>query len=543
MENRDIENQIIAGYLEARGDDDKIRQWFNKYNYYKLTDIARALRINMSHLYRLRKQCGLVIPGPKRIHKIKTYEKLESIPEDWKNGEWLLPAIEKYGTKQVAEKAGVTAKTVYITLHKLGRRVITEKHSCDNVDWLHEHYYAKRLNIVQMSKLAGVSEGTIKQWLIKYGIDRRFTYRYPMPMWFREFSHQLLNNPLVTKIVFRNAHIRVSYKSHIVEKYFFAGQIRVRRKSFFIRAIDTKQSGARGIVYTYGEGMLGERPYPMHIKINRDFKDMNTIEKRLTIHSFLAAITTRKWEQMRHPPDVIASDLERCKTVDLDRYYIKGAFHAYAYHVCKEPAGQYLAEHFFKFTFGPYICCLKYSNARYFSLMRFLKKRKKKEVNFRNFLRFICTDYKTKLLYGRRFRFYRDFGALLAILKKLNISGTILDLSPGYGYNALSAAMGGYIYKYPKGHKIEEMLKNGFADYVGLKHSAYDGGEVDALVFFNHYLPDMSIIKKYYNVAKRIIVYVPGSQKDMVVTKYKPEYLIRYNRTVNREESDFLAIW
>jgi hypothetical protein len=87
------------------------------------------------------------------------------------------------------------------------------------------------------------------------------------------------------------------------------------------------------------------------------------------------------------------------------------------------------------------------------------------------------------------------------------------------------------------------MLKNGFADYVGLKHSAYDGGEVDALVFFNHYLPDMSIIKKYYNVAKRIIVYVPGSQKDMVVTKYKPEYLIRYNRTVNREESDFLAIW
>lgn len=542
MENGNIENEIVAGYLEARGDNDKIRQWFNKYNYYKLTDIARALRINMSHLYRLRKQCGLVIPGPKRIHKIKTYEKLETIPEDWKNGEWLLPAIEKYGTKQVAEKAGVTAKTVYITLHKLGRRVITGKHKCDNVEWLQQHYYTERLNILQMSKLAGVSEGTIKQWLIKYGIDRRYLYRYPMPLWFREFSYQLLKHPLVIKVIFRNAHIRVSYRSHIVEKYFFTGQIRVRRKSFFIRSIDTKLDGARGIVYTYGEGLLGECPYPMHIKINRDFKNMTMIEKRLTIHNFLAAITLRKWEQMRHPPDVIASDLERCRAIDLDKYFSKGTFNAHVIS-SREPAGQYIAEHFFKFTFGPYICCMKFSNARYFSLMRFLKKRKKKEVNFRNFLRFICSDYKTKMLYGRRFKFYRDFGALLAILKKLNISGTILDLSPGYGYNALAAAIGGYVYKYPKGHKIEAILKNGFADFVGLKHAPYNGGEVDALVFFNQYLPDMEMIKQYYNVAKRIIVYVPGSQKDMVVTKYKPEYLIKYNKTVNCESSDFLAIW
>jgi hypothetical protein len=543
MADGKIEREICEGYLAARHDDDLLRKWFNKYNFLTIADISKALRINKSHLFRLRQRCGLIEAGPPtRMAKAqKEYTHLESVPSNWKDPEWIIPAMDTYGAKQIAALLGVTLKTVYTASNMAGRRIII-RHEFDNYEWFYEHYITKKMKASQMAKIAGVSTDTMKQWGVKYGFDRKYKNNAPIPMYMRVMQHELSKLPIVNYARFTKFFLSVSYKSGVVEKYHYAGQIRRRYKAYFITEAGSFINNIRVIMHVYGQGLMGECPYPAHTKVNRDFTGLTAIEKRIAIHTFLAEMSERKWIQMTHPIDVLLADLDRCKSVDHKKYFVDGVFFPTSYRSNKEAPGHYIAEHFFKFSFGPLITSKLMNEARYKSLLRFLKRRKS-DLTFRNFMRFVCCDPKTKILFGQRFKFYRDFGSFYSILKELGVKGSVLDLSPSYGYNALAAAVAGLEYKYLPGHKIEKTLNNGFADFIGLKHNPYMGEHVGALVYHDFFFPDMDKIKSYYGKADRIIVFIPDKIKDEIVTKYKPEYLIKYRRNPIYPDINFLAIW
>lgn len=540
----DIEATIKEEYLESKHDLDKLKNFYNKYNYLRHTEIANILKLNLSTIYRQRQKCGLVIAGQKRINKIKNYEILETMPIDWRKPEWLIPAVDKYGVRQIAKKAGLNLRYVYSILNENGWSVKQIHHECNNFDWLYYHYVRKEWTLQKMAKKASVSLSTMRQWLIDHGFYEKGYQGFIIPIWIKELKHRLEQHPVVRRVFIRRQYLKVCYYSHIVERFYWCGQRPDSIKCFFIKPDMLDFSKAKTFIYEYGVGLDGEIHHPAHIKIDKNMKGLNTVEKRLTIHSFLAEITKRKYVHMTHPREVLDEDLARCRTCNVDHYFADKTLYAVSCKLTKESAGHLIAEHFFRFSFGPYICCKKLSHQRFLSFRRFTKLKKRLPWSFRQLMRFICFDYKTKYLYGRKIRFYRDFGSVYTIFKKFNITGNVLDLSPGYGYNALSAAIAGIEYKYLPEHKIGDTLNNGFADFVGLKHSVYDGdSSVDLLLCHSFNVPDMELVKKYYTKAKRIIVFVPGYIKDEFVSKYKPEYLITYKRNKTPSKPDFLAIW
>jgi len=542
MADGKIEKEICEGYLEARHDNDLLRKWFNKYNYLKIADIAKSLRINKSHLFRLRKRCGLIEVGePKVLKPPKVYQHLDSVPVNWKDPDWIVPAMDTYGAKQIAAILGVTLKTVYTVSNKAGRKIII-RNPYDNYEWFYEHYVTKMMTVSEMAKIASVSTNAITQWAIKYGFNRKFLTDCPIPLYMRVMQHELSKLPVVRYAKFRRYTLLVSYRSGIVEKYRYAGTIRNRYKTYFIKEHGSFIKNVRNIIHVYGRGMMGECPYPAHVKVNRDFTGLTSIEKRIAVHTFLAEISERRWMQMTHPMDVLMADLEKCRNTDHNRYFIDKVFQP-SIRGGREAPGHYIAEHFFKFSFGPLIASKLNNEARYRSVARYLRRRKRSELSFRNFMRFICADTKTKVLFGRKFKFYRDFGSVYSILKILGVKGSILDLSPSYGYNALAAAVAGLEYKYLPGHKIEKILNNGFADFVGLKHNQYMGENVGAILHHDFFFPDIEKIKSHYDKAERIIVFVPRNVKDEIVAKFKPEYLIEYKRNAITSVIDFLAVW
>lgn len=540
----DIEATIRTEYFEAKKDLDKLKDFYNKYNYLRNTEIARIVQLNLSSIYRQRQKCGLVVAGTKRINKTKSYETICDLPVDWKKPEWLIPAVDKYGVRQIANKAGIHIRYVYTILNKCGWGVVSIQHECDNYDWLYYHYIKRNWTLIRMAKKADVSLSTMRQWLIDHGFYEKGYAGVYIPIWVKELKYRLEQHPVVRRVKIRRKYLKVSFYSDIVERFYWYGQRPDAIKCFFVKPDMLDFSKAKTFIYEYGVGLDGEIPHPAHIKIDKNMKGMNNIEKRLTIHSFLAEITKRKYVHMTHPLEVLQADLERCRACNPDHYFADKTLYAVSFKLNREAAGHLIAEHFFSFSFGPYICCKKYSHQRFLSFRRFTKLKKRLPWSFRHLMRFICFDYKTKYLYGRKIRFYKDFGSVFTIFKKFNITGSVLDVSPGYGYNALSAAIAGIEYKYLPKNKIKRTLNNGFANFVGLKHSEYDGeSDVDLLLCHSYNVPDMELVKKYYTKAKRIIVFVPGYIKDDFVSKYKPEYLITYKRNHTPNKPDFLAIW
>ena len=69
-----LADQIKDEYEKVKRDNNELKSWFNKYNHLNLSDLAQALGIDRSHLYRLRKRVGLVVPTEMRVYKTKVYD-------------------------------------------------------------------------------------------------------------------------------------------------------------------------------------------------------------------------------------------------------------------------------------------------------------------------------------------------------------------------------------------------------------------------------------------------------------------------------------
>lgn len=542
IERDTIGNKIREEYLKVRNNNEELRALFNRYNYLNIADLAQAIGINKSHLYRLRKRVGLVEPGEKRINKTKKYRDGPiELPEDWMTKEKFLLLYETYGAARLSEATGLTKNAIWI---KKTRFTPTwgKYNSYDTREWCYRNYILGDRSQKECAKMAGVSSSTFHQWLCKHDIDRKKSRNYAVPLYIKELAKNLLEQPIVKNVKFRNGYLKVNYRSYTAEGYYYT----VRRtknypKAYKIQPSDTSIEKAYDIQYVYGVGMDGENHYPMHFRMNKNYSEMSFMEKRLAFHSFLAEMVNRKWASLKHPEHVLANDLEACRNLNIDKYWLDDSeLKSWS---SLTPAGTFLAEHFFYHTYGPKVFCNKYVHARYMLLKKMVKTRS--DITISDFMRCVNANPNDmiKKYWGHRIKFYKDFGSVYSILKKFNIQGSMLDLSPGYGYNALAAAMAGIKYYAKPGNKIYRTLGDGFSDFVGLDYGEFTGQKVDLLLYHNYYFPSEVVIQQFYKYAKRMIIFVPKKEHNRFVKIYKPEMVIKYHKRSVHKDYDFLMIW
>ena len=539
--------QIRSEYEAARSDTENTKKWFNKYNYLSLADLAQALQINRSHLYRLRKKCGLVEPTDRRVIKTKEYDQGPiAVPEEgWRNQSWFMMAYKKYGYKRLAVALNLSStRTVIIKMNYAPN--YRQEHPCDTRSWCYHNYIIRDQTQDQCAKLAKISVATFNQWLCKHNIDRKIYKNYAVPLYIKELAKNLLEQPVVTKVRFRNGYLKVHYTSRTAEGYFYTvKRMRNYPKAYRIYPPDTEIKDDYKFQYVYGTGLQGENEFKSQIRLNKNFDNLTFMDQRLAIHSFLAEMHKNDWTQLRHPPEELVKDWERCLNIKYEKYVDveNGSIRTHISHGSVAAPGHVIAEHFFRNTYGHKVFCQRFNHARYMIMKALL--RSKTDITITDFMKFIGYNRSdiTKRYFGHRIKFYKDFGSAFAILKKFNFGKTMLDLSPGYGYNALAAAVAGIEYKYLKDDKIGNIINNGFADFVSLKHGVFNGEQVDVLFYHNYYFPKMSVIREYYKYAKRIVVYVPYSDHRLWLSQYKPEIVMKYYKDGRTDKHDFLMIW
>lgn len=540
-----LADQIKEEYEKVKQDNNELKAWFNKYNYLNLSDIAQALGIDRSHLYRLRKRVGLIEPTEMRVCKTKEYDQSEIIvPDNWRDKSVFLELYYRYGCDRLSAATGINKFTIwkYKIAYAPKRRWVNP---CNNREWCYQNYIIGDRTQAQCAIMAGVSVSTFNQWLCNHDIDRKKFRNYAVPLYIKELAKRLIEQPIVRSVKFRNGYLKVSYKSRTAEGYYYTvKKTKNYPKAYKIKPADTRVQENYDVQYVYGIDIDGVNHYPSHFRMNKNYGELGFIEKRLAFHSFLKEMIDRKWTQLSHPPYAIEDDLEKCRDIDVNRYWSKdGDLKSYGNHGSYIAPGTIIAENFFKHTYGHKIFCNKFNHARYLILKRLVKK--KNDITIGTFMRFINKnpDNLTLEHFGNRIKFYKDFGSVYAILKKFNITGTMLDISPGYGYNALAAAMAGVKYQVLPDNKILNILGNGFADFVGLDYSVWDGNQVDLLFYHNYYFPSEIVMQRYYKYGKRIMIYVPNSSYSHFMSTYKPEIVIKYHKGSFGKECDFLMIW
>ena len=155
-----LADQIKEEYEKVKQDNNELKAWFNKYNYLNLSDIAQALGIDRSHLYRLRKRVGLIEPTEMRVCKTKEYDQSEIIvPDNWRDKSVFLELYYRYGCDRLSAATGINKFTIwkYKIAYAPKRRWVNP---CNNREWCYQNYIIGDRTQAQCAIMAGVSVST-----------------------------------------------------------------------------------------------------------------------------------------------------------------------------------------------------------------------------------------------------------------------------------------------------------------------------------------------------------------------------------------------
>lgn len=161
---------------------ESLRKFFADHYDYKTHEIACRYGIPISTVRYWKQKAGIKskksdLTKLKTRYKAKEYEKVTD-PEIWDNPKWFkkMYGENKYGAVIISKIIGKSRSTVYNRLmrYEIEIRDIDEskksKNELCNKEWLVENYLKKHIPKYKLAKIAGVSEYTISNWLIKFGI-------------------------------------------------------------------------------------------------------------------------------------------------------------------------------------------------------------------------------------------------------------------------------------------------------------------------------------------------------------------------------------
>lgn len=161
-----------------------LKMFFEENKFLRTTELAQVAGVSTPTIIRWRKMCDIKPPKP-RWHPgvIPQKKKLpENVaPNSHLDPNWLYQksVVEGYGMHRIAEMSKRDVKTIWYRMKKLkiptktARELSVSKNPCCSREWLMENYVINKISAIQCSKMAGVCQYTIYNWLAKFNIELR----------------------------------------------------------------------------------------------------------------------------------------------------------------------------------------------------------------------------------------------------------------------------------------------------------------------------------------------------------------------------------
>ena len=541
-------------------DPQQLKQWFDQYSYLSTNDHAQIADRSAYYIRKLKKLAGIQhkmpanIPPPPKHRRVNTIQ----APENWDNPEWLSKAINIYSIKAIAEACRTTRITIrkrikQYQLKKIPRPI--SKNKCCTWDWCNTHYTQLGWSQAKCAQKAGIGQQAFASWLNYYKIpvrNKRETTKshHQVQLWVRKLFDQLSKQPIVNKVFLRHDHIHVRFKNYFWETYYVLNWPEGKRRPQLSYIVDSEQAKIENVpqVLAEYEDESFEPAYDHrgiitkpHIIINRtQFRQASLIEQRLAVHEYCRQITQRGWIWPEHPENILHAEYEKMLQFKESKYITNGVFSIFANNGMKPAPGRRIIEHFFDIsefadTFRSPRLVMKMLNE--------LANRDDLKFNTHNLLRIFSCEEARLPGNHKLFRMF-DPVAYSVIFNRLGVKGSIFDVSPGYGNRAIAAAINGLKYYTIPDDRFNKALAKGFTHFCALDYTAWDGDQVDLLIYDNNFdTPDMSIIEDYMSYAKRMIIFVPNRLKIEYQAKYRPESVIQLKTKWFQKMPDYLFLW
>lgn len=515
-----------------------VRKWFKKYPHLTSPEHAQIIGKNKDWVCRLREWAGLKEPTPKHKPPIQMKKAFSlQVPENWDTAEWLTEAYKHYGSLVIARAVKRSKFAIRTRLKKLGLKPPKRpSHPLCNKNWVYDHYVVKGLTQKQCAALAGIPRQSFVRWLVKLQIPIR-GHKRGVGLWIKQFIYELEQLDIVRHAYYRPDHIHVRFRDYRWVSYYFKKMPYQRKYSHNITKEDCRLSRIPAVVPQY-ESALGTSQYPAHITIRRDqWKKANMIERHIALHKFCDIITKRGWIWPCYPPQVLQKDLELARSIKESDYVTKKGFSIYGAHsiipaTCRKILYHYFnPSEFWETLISPRKVMLLLTN---------LASRGAADqpihINTHNLLRTAAKHQPLKI---------PDPMAYVCIFRRLQISGTILDLTPGHGSRAVAAALCGIRYMTAPNEKMQHALQAGIVDFLGLDYSEYDGSVVDLTICDNDFTKTTAWDQLKLDNTRNLLIFVKSEDKDEMLNKLRPKKIIPirtefHHRYCNRNNYLFL---
>lgn len=164
-------------------DGKSLKRFFMRYSFFSTNDIALVLGLSPRTIRVYKRNAGIRRNGgPDTKPKNPNTPVRLDLPENWDTAEWWQRHYPRYGMYILTRETGLNYHTVRRRVNKhcggirSYRDATASNHPCYNKDWLQEHYVDQKLTQKQCGKIAGVSDSTIRNWLVRLGFQVRGHY-------------------------------------------------------------------------------------------------------------------------------------------------------------------------------------------------------------------------------------------------------------------------------------------------------------------------------------------------------------------------------
>jgi len=550
MKRHDLEELKIEFSKVDVNDLNSLHSWFTNHQYLTTHDHAQIANKSAHYIRRLKKKVGIVgRPVKKRPRPLTLPKSVNiTIPENWKDKEWLSHVVKIYSINQIAKALNKNRQTVKKYLQRFGinwvkdlREACRPRNKCCTHAWCYHHYIELGLPHEQCADLAGIARQTFSGWLNRFEIPIRDPKHIAngkkiIQSWERKLTHKLQQQPVVRKVFVRDGHIHVRFRNFFWETYYQKLKNKPRRPStyFMVTSKNWRLERVPIVYHKYGIDIEGNPHFPAHIAISRtDLNSASFLEKRIALHEYARQIISRGWIWPSFPHDVLEDDFNKVKSFKMEKYLENGGFTIFPRGVLIPP-GRKVMMHYF-------------DTSVYWDILRSPRKTVKllnilmnSTVEF-TFFNLILTTATNKVRKEPNITL-PDPVVYHAIFKKLNLKGTLLDVNVGFGNRAIACAAAGLSYTTPD-TTFNGAIERGFLEFSGLNYIPYSGQKVDIVLYDEGFRPPiMDKVIPYLNKTTKLLVFAPPSHKKEVL-KYKPTTAIRIRTRFFNKTPGYLFVW
>lgn len=515
-------------------DPKSLRKWFDDHPYLSVYDHAQIMQKCTLVIREYRKKAGIMKKGPttsKRYYPGATIGPSE-VPKDWRNPEWLIENLKKYTASALIRSIGVNRPNFYKALKKanipLGKGNYS-RNPCCTKSWCHKHYIELQMSMEECSKLAGVSRPKFADWLVKFDIPIRhkpqeIKAKTALPLKIKRLIHRLKQQKVVKSVNVLKTYLCVEYLDNKKIRYLFN---KLAADQWSLERVPKMQE-------QYERSLLSGDGYPAHFIVPRkDLANLTVFEKDVVLHSINYHFRRRRhWIWPTLPDHVIDEDLKALKSIKDKSFVKRGSLTVLS---TKGP-GRHLMMQFFTLQ---YLYRRVFINTDRMMVNLHSLWRTKKDLSYFNIIKHL-----TKGFCGYKFK-WPSPAIYMALLRKLGVNGSVLDITVGSGARAIACATLGLKYLSLPSSRYDLALKHGFQTFFNIETAVWNGKEIVDCVLCDADLmmDNLELALSFADRARRIVAYVSRDVKEEYAKRLKPKTIIPIVTQFMNQQPNFFFIW